>query len=45
MTQSRTKTKPNHFNVDSPLVKAIKFTIVIAAIGVVLCFVFLATEH
>ena len=28
---------------ESPLVKGIKFSIVIAAIGVVLCFVFLAT--
>lgn len=45
MTPSRTKLKPEQFNVDSPLVKAIKLTIVIAAIGVVLCFVFLATEH
>ena len=45
MIPSRTKLKPDQYNVDSPLVKAIKFTIVIAAIGVVLCVVFLANEH
>lgn len=45
MGLSKTKIKTENFNRESPLVKAIKFTIVIAAIGIVLCFVFLATER
>ena len=39
------KTKSAPFKEESSLVKGIKFSIVIAAIGVVLCFVFLATYN
>jgi hypothetical protein len=44
MNLTRTKKDFKTTHSESPLVKAIKFSIVIASIGIVLCLVFLALE-
>lgn len=44
MRLSKTKIKSDNFNYKLPLMGIIKFFIVIAAMGIVLCFVFLLTD-
>lgn len=43
MEPSKSKTKSDQISQESPLVKTIKLSIVIATVGVILCVVFLAT--